>query len=140
MPVIEEPSLAQKHHAQIEQVAIKLAAGEPPRRAMAILLGRGVTPEQLGEIAPLAIARARAIIAENRRRDRVQGVIWTFLGTMPLLVFTAFWFLYQVWNVGLVILVVILAFPALLQGIRLLLRKPASPPPDIPESSGPFQC
>lgn len=137
-PAIEAPSLAQKHHAHLEQVALKLAAGESMRHAMGVLLGRGVTPAQAEELAPLAIARAREIIAANRRRDRTQGSVWTVLGTLPLLVFTAFWFRYHVWNQGLVILVVILAFPALLQGLRLLARKPTEPPA-LAATPGPFR-
>lgn len=121
---IEAPSLAQVHRATIEKVALRLAAGEKPRRAFAGLPMGGLGESERGELMLAAVLRARELIARNHRRNRTLGIIWTVCGLIPLAFFTYYWFRHGHWSLVLLVIGV----PALVNGYRVLRLKPTQQP------------
>jgi hypothetical protein len=123
---IEAPSVAQKHRAAIEKVALRLAAGDPPRRTFAGLPLGGTSESERAELMAAATVRARELIARNHRRNRILGIVWCVCGLIPLVFFTVHWFRYGRWSLVLLII----GAPALLNGYRVLSRK-RTPDPDL---------
>lgn len=121
---IEAPSLAQVHRATIEKVALRLASGEKPRRALAGLPMGGLGESERGELMLAAVLRARELIARNHRRNRTLGIIWTSCGLIPLAFFTYYWFRHGHWSLVLLVIGV----PALVNGYRVLRLKPTQQP------------
>ncbi len=121
---IEAPSLAQVHRAAVEKVALRLAAGELPRRAFAGLPLGGLEESERGELMLAATLRASELIARNQRRNRTLGIVWCVCGLLPLAFFTINWFRYGKWSLVLLIIGV----PALVNGYRVLRLKPTQQP------------
>ena len=121
---IEAPSVAQVHRAAIEKVALRLAAGDLPRRAFAGLLLGGLSESERSELILATTLRARELIAGNHRRNRTLGIVWTVCGLIPLVFFTLNWFRHGHWSLVLLII----GLPALVKGCRVLRLKPTQQP------------
>lgn len=113
---IEAPSVAQVHRAAIEKVALRLADGELPRRAFAGLPLGGMSESERSELMVAATVRARELISQNQRRNRILGLVWCVCGLIPLAFFTIHWFLHGRWS----LLLLIIGAPALVNGFRVL--------------------
>ena len=121
---IEAPSAAQKHRADVEKAALRLAAGEAPRRAFASLPMASMTEAERADLMAAATVRARELVAANLRRNRILGITWCACGLIPLLLFTITWFLHGRWS----LVMLIIGAPALINGYRILsLKRTASP-------------
>lgn len=121
---IEVPSVAQIHRAAIEKAALRLAAGEKPRRAFAGLPMGGLSESERSELMLATTLRARELIARNHRRNRTLGIIWTVCGLIPLVFFSFNWFRHGHWSLVLLII----GLPALVKGFRVLRLKPTQQP------------
>ncbi len=121
---IEAPSVAQVHRAAIEKVALRLAAGDLPRRAFAGLPLGGLNESERSELKLATTLRARELIARNHRRNRTLGIVWTLCGLIPLVFFTLNWFRHGHWSLVLLII----GLPALVKGYRVLRLRPTQQP------------
>ena len=121
---IEAPSVAQVHRAAIEKVALRLAAGDLPRRAFAGLPLGGLNESERSELKLATTLRARELIARNHRRNRTLGIVWTVCGLIPLVFFTLNWFRHGHWSLVLLII----GLPALVKGYRVLRLRPTQQP------------
>ena len=123
VPEIEAPTAAQKHAAAVEQAALKMAAGVPARRASDCLPRDGLSPEERSDLMVAAILRANQLIRRNLWRNRLLGIIWCACGIVPLLFYAFHWF--RDGSASWILLII--GFPALVQGYRQLTLKPTEP-------------